>query len=798
MGYILVILESPGKTKKVEEILKELSKKDKSIGTAFKATASYGHLRDMNPKTMSIDFENNYEPIYIVKQPEPGRKISYPKIIGELKNLSQKADNVYLLADMDREGEAIAAGVIDLLKLKKYKRLLTNEITLHGLKEALKNPTTLNQDLVNAQKARRVLDRLVGYELSPLVSKQYGGKYSAGRVQTVVDRLVVEKEEEIEKFFSEGKDATFFRVSGDFGLKTKLHTVEGSYKAPLKGDVAKIDVTKKNKEIIDLLKLCLTSEFKVFHIYEKDATRQPAPPFTTSTLQQEAHRKLGLSLADTMSTAQKLYEAGCITYMRTDSVKISDAAKEAIKKEIIGRYGQKYYLGYDGYKAKKGAQEGHEAIRPTHPEQDQIQILGSREQRLYSLIWKRTIASQMAKAILKQVHVQISISKDKEHWFEGMVETVAFPGFMKVYKESLDEEEEDTSYTGKLPKMGDKLVPTQIEAKQEYNKPPTRFQQASLVKKLEEMGIGRPSTYVNMVQVNFDRGYLEVADIKGTTKPIVSYAIQSKKGIMEKKIYMEEGETSLGEEKGKIVPTEMGKMVIEFMRKHFSEIIDYKFTADMEEQLDQIAEGKKVWHKVIDKFYKDLKPKVESVKKNIKPIDIKGTDKILGADREGHNIMVGRNKSGSFVYREVDGKKEYKAIDKPLTPSNITLEDALKLFEYPKKLGTYQNEPIYIDKGPHGKYVKWKGTNVSVKDDIDKKTAIELLEAKLKTDLGERKLKIDGKTVTVKLKVGPHGPYVMIPNGKKKPTFIPIPDGNISDADLINLIKNPPKKTYKK
>lgn len=788
------ILESPGKKEKVKQYAQKIT------GRKSEADATYGHLRDMSPKSMAIDFDNNYEPIYSITVAPPGRKYSYKDIIANLKKKAKAAKNVYILTDMDREGEAIAAGVIDLLGLKKYQRLLTNEITEKGIKEALKKPTELDQNMVDAQKARRVLDRLVGFEISPILSKQYHGKYSAGRVQTVVDRLVVEKEEEIDKFFAEGKDATFFRIFGDFGFKAKLHKVEGSYKAPLKGEMAKIEVTGKNKEVIDILKKCLSSEFKVFHTFEKDSFRSPPAPFTTSTLQQEAHRKLGMSLKRTMNAAQKLYEAGCITYMRTDSVKLSKEAIDSLKTVIIDKFGEKYYSGENNYKSKKGAQEGHEPIRPTHPESDHIDILGSDEQRLYSLIWKRSIASQMAKAQIKQIHVQISISKEKEFWFEGLLESVVFPGFMKVYRESLDDQEDEDFFQGKAPKKGDILVPKTIEAKQEYIKPPVRFQQASLVKKLEELGIGRPSTYVNMVQVNFDRGYLETSNIKGIKKPVTIYSLNRSGGKLEHKIYIEENTIELGAESDKIIPTEMGKMVIEFMRANFSSIIDYKFTADLEDQLDLIASGKKVWYKVIDKFYKELKPKVESVKKEVKPVDVTADSKVLGKDKDGNTIYAVRNKYGPVVYREVDGKKQYQNIEKPLSLSTITLKDALKLFNYPKKLGEYEGDSIKLDKGRYGMYISWKKINVSVDKEVSLDEAIKLIEEKSKTEIGEKKVKVNGKLIIVKIKKGPYGFYIQIPSGKSKPKFIGLPEGKdekITDEEIVELIKNPPKKFKK-
>ena len=690
---ILIIVESPVKIKKLLQIL----------GSKYKIEASNGSIRDLDKKTMSINFENHFEPIYVITKPD---------VVKKLKEAMKNVDTLYIGSDLDYEGSAIGQSYLDILKPKHHKRLIFNSITKEAVLNAVKNAGELNKDQVAAQKTRRVVDRLFGYLISPILQRQIGGKLSAGRVQSPTVRLVIEKENEINNFLEKNSESSFFKVHGCFSkLKSILHESSNKnpfdIKEPYKGKVAQIplvDEDNPNIKVIALLKRCLKSEFRVHSIEDKISTRSPSPPFTTSTLLQEANRKFGMPLDSTMKTAQKLYEGGFITYMRTDSVEISPQGHEDIKKVIEEEYGKEFYQKNVYKNESESSQEAHEAIRPTHPDllslekevDDPYQI------KLYKLIWQRSIASQMKPAKINVTVIQISISKFIEeqiepfYYFQSQIEKIIFPGFMRVYVESVDDPIEDetiSNFTGKVPMAGDKVIMEEIVAKQEFPKPPSRYTQGSLVEKIKKLGIGRPSTYVNTIKTIIDRDYIKIADVPGIKKESTTYTIKSenKKHIMS--IFEDTGTVLVGKENKKFIPTNLGITVNDFLMEHFPEMMDYKFTAKIEEEMDIIANGNKVWYKVVEDFYDKLKPIVDELISKEKESRSEGRS--LGVDEEGNEIYATKTKYGPAVKKKMGSKFVYAKIEKPLTLDNIQLNDAIKLFEYPKLLGKYQKKMFY-------------------------------------------------------------------------------------------------------
>uniref|UniRef100_A0A6C0LTA9 DNA topoisomerase n=1 Tax=viral metagenome TaxID=1070528 RepID=A0A6C0LTA9_9ZZZZ len=796
---ILFIVESPGKINKIAEFLKGLSDN-------YVIKASKGIFMDLDPKKMSIDFDHNYEPLYIYTKPD---------VVKDLKGAMKGIDIVYLATDRDREGAGIAQSIIDTLKPKKYKRLLFNEITKQAILHAIKNGGEIEHNLVNSQKARRVLDRLFGYMISPVLQKQIGGKLSAGRVQSVANRIIVDKENEINDFITKNSDSTFFKVNGKFsGIKAELMeaTDKKAYliKDKLKVKTASISLTEgeqPNKHIIIFMKKCLKSNFIVRSVDDKMAMRSPSPPFTTSTLQQEANRKFGMSIDVTMKVAQKLYEGGYITYMRTDSVEISEEGHNNIKKVIETEYGNKYYQKNIYKNKSETSQEAHEAIRPTHPDLLRIEEIDDAYQiKLYRLIWQRTIASQMKSAQIEVTTIQINISKFNDdkiepyYLLQARLEKIFFQGFMKIYTESTDDPEEDEimrNFSGKIPNVDDILKMENIIAIQEFLKPPPRYTEASLVKKLEAMGIGRPSTYVNTIKTIIDREYIKIGDIPGIKKNIYIYSIKSENDKHIMKLFEEESEILIGKESKKIIPTKLGKIVNDFLIKNFPEMLDYKFTAKMEEELDDIAEGRKKWTKVIDTFYKKLKPIVENlaVKSN----------KLLGTDKDDHEIFTTQTKYGQAVSKRVDNKFIYANIPPSLNIETITLNEAIELLknneesEFPKNLGKYKDHDVILQKGQYGLYIVFNKQNYSFEQqkDIDLEQAIEIIKKKDESKISE----FDIKSIKAKALIlnGPHGPYIQIIKGKIK-TNHKIPTEydptKLTEEMIINIITN--KKKYVK
>ena len=729
----LVIVESPAKAKKIEEFL----------GKDYKVMSSYGHIRDLKKKELSIN-EQTMEPDYEI----PDEK---KKLVTELKATAKKAKKIWLASDEDREGEAISWHLCEVLGLdeEKTSRIVFHEITKPAILDAIQHPRHLDMNLVNAQQARRVLDRLVGFKLSPVLWRKVKPALSAGRVQSVAVRLIVEREREIQKFKSE----SYYRVSAIFALIN-----ENGNATEVKAELDKR--FKTHEEVEAFLEKCKDAKFTVEAVNKKPLKRTPAPPFTTSTLQQEAARKLGFTVSQTMMIAQKLYESGRITYMRTDSVNLSTLCTNASKDEIIKVYGSEYSQPRAYHTHSKGAQEAHEAIRPTYMNETSIDGT-SQEKRLYELIWKRTIASQMADAQIEKTTINIHIDNAEEK-FVANGEVITFDGFIKVYRESTDDEDGTEDATHILPAMkeGDELQRREITATEKFSAAPLRYTEASLVKKLEDLGIGRPSTYAPTISTIQQREYVQKGDKKGVER---SYTIDSLKGI---KVTQRVKKEIAGNEKGKLLPTDIGIVVNDFLMENFPGIMDYNFTANVEQKFDDIAEGKTEWNKWMKTFDKDFEPEVSKVM-NARS-EHKAGERELGTDpKTGKPVFV---KIGRFGPVAQIGSAEDK--DKPLfaqLPSNlsietITLEEALELFKLPRELGEFEGTKVSVGTGRFGPYVQHNRKYVSIPKGEDPMTitldrAIELIQEKRETEQ-KRHLKSFDEDEKLELLNGKYGPYI--------------------------------------
>ena len=729
----LVIVESPAKAKKIEEFL----------GKDYKVMSSYGHIRDLKKKELSIN-EQTMEPDYEI----PDEK---KKLVTELKATAKKAKKIWLASDEDREGEAISWHLCEVLGLdeEKTSRIVFHEITKPAILDAIQHPRHLDMNLVNAQQARRVLDRLVGFKLSPVLWRKVKPALSAGRVQSVAVRLIVEREREIQKFKSE----SYYRVSAIFALIN-----ENGNATEVKAELDKR--FKTHEEVEAFLEKCKDAKFTVEAVNKKPLKRTPAPPFTTSTLQQEAARKLGFTVSQTMMIAQKLYESGRITYMRTDSVNLSTLCTNASKDEIIKVYGSEYSQPRAYHTHSKGAQEAHEAIRPTYMNETSIDGT-SQEKRLYELIWKRTIASQMADAQIEKTTINIHIDNAEEK-FVANGEVITFDGFIKVYRESTDDEDGTEDATHILPamKVGDELQRREITATEKFSAAPLRYTEASLVKKLEDLGIGRPSTYAPTISTIQQREYVQKGDKKGVER---SYTIDSLKGI---KVTQKVKKEIAGNEKGKLLPTDIGIVVNDFLMENFPGIMDYNFTANVEQKFDDIAEGKTEWNKWMKTFDKDFEPEVSKVM-NARS-EHKAGERELGTDpKTGKPVFV---KIGRFGPVAQIGSAEDK--DKPLfaqLPSNlsietITLEEALELFKLPRELGEFEGTKVSVGTGRFGPYVQHNRKYVSIPKGEDPMTitldrAIELIQEKRETEQ-KRHLKSFAEDEKLELLNGKYGPYI--------------------------------------
>ena len=738
----LVIVESPAKAKTIERFL----------GKAYTVKSSFGHIRDLAKKNLGIDIDDGFSPKYIV----PADK---KKMVRELKELAHKSNMVWLATDEDREGEAIAWHLFEELSLDKERtrRIVFHEITKEAIFQALENPRFIDTNLVNAQQARRVLDRLVGFELSPLLWKKIKPALSAGRVQSVAVKLIVEKEREIQQFASKN----YFRVTGKFSVPDG----KGGW-TQLKADLSRRLETLKEAE--EFLSKCLHSDFTVDQIEKKPLKKSPAPPFTTSTLQQEASRKLGFSVNQTMSVAQRLYESGKITYMRTDSVNLSKLAIGTSAAKIRESFGEKYLKSRNYTTKSKGAQEAHEAIRPTYMDHDSVE--GSRaEQRLYELIWKRTLASQMSEAQLEKTTISILVSGAPER-FVATGEVLKFDGFLKVYMESTDDEQEEES-RGLLPPVSvkDKLKREEIEATEKSTLQPPRYTEASLVKKMEELGIGRPSTYAPTISTIQQREYVVKEDRKGTVREMAQ--LRLKGDSVTRNVVKEK----YGFEKNKLGPTDIGTIVNDFLEQNFQNIMNFNFTASVEKEFDEIAIGKVDWPKMIERFYNPFHSKVDSATQTSERS--KG-EKILGTDPESGkplSVKIGRFGPIAQIGEAGDDEKpRFASLLKGQSLETISLEEALDLFRLPRSIGRFENEEVVIGVGRYGPYVRHLSKFYSLDKTDDPYTvtlerAMEIIGEKRVQD-ENRNIKQFDEEPDLLILNGRYGPYISY---KKKNYRIP-------------------------
>ena len=762
MSKNLVIVESPAKAKTIEKFL----------GKDFTVASSFGHIADLPSKDIGIDVDNDFKPKYIISKDKK-------EVVKSLKEKAKKADIVWLASDEDREGEAIAWHLFEQLKLKeeKTKRIVFHEITKNAILEAVDNPRGIDRNLVDAQQARRILDRLVGYELSPVLWRKIKSGLSAGRVQSVAVRLIVARENDIQNF----EPIRSYKVSATFETNNQQ-----TFNSKLVTDF------EQSEQALDFLESCKSAVFKVNDLTKKPFKRTPAAPFTTSTLQQEASRKLNFPVGKTMRVAQQLYEQGLITYMRTDSVNLSNQALTASKEVIETQFG-KNYTKRRVYKTKaKGAQEAHEAIRPTNLSLSSIDM-GFDHDRLYNLIWKRTIASQMSDAVLERTTINIHNDKNK-HIFRTQGEVITFDGFLKLYIEGKDDEDQAED-SGLLPelKKGEILTANIIEAIERFTKPPYRYSEASLVKKMEELGIGRPSTYAPTISTIQNRGYVDKPVLSGTKRTYTVYS------LADGNIKTKQASEKVGADKGKLVPTDVGMVVNGFLVKNFKHVMDYGFTAKLESEFDDIADGNKTWNEVVKAFYSEFHENVLEVKENA---DREKGERLLGIDpKSGKKVYARLARYGAVVQigeATDDEKPEFAGLHGDQSIHTITLEEALQLFQLPKTLGHYKEKEVVVANGRFGPFVKWEKTYVSLPKnldplDVDYDSAIQMLEIKLKSQAPIAKY--DG--LPVQKGKGRFGPFIkwkdMYINVSKKYDF-----DHLSQNDIKTLIEDKLKKEREK
>ncbi len=752
MAKNLVIVESPAKAKTIEKFL----------GKDFVVESSFGHIADLPSKELGVNVDGDFKPNYTVSTDKKA-------VVKKLKALAKKADTVWLASDEDREGEAIAWHLYEQLKLTddNTKRIVFHEITKKAILKAVENPRAINYNLVNAQQARRVLDRLVGYELSPVLWRKVKGGLSAGRVQSVAVRLIVEREREVENF----KPKASYRVVAEF-----VNSNAKKFKAKLSKNF------EAKQEAEDFLNTCINAEFKVEDLTTKPAKKSPAAPFTTSTLQQEASRKLYFPVAKTMVVAQRLYEAGLITYMRTDSVNLSEDAKNAAQEEITSSYGSEYSNPRNFVTKSKGAQEAHEAIRPTNMSTRTVNVEND-QARLYDLIWKRTLASQMSDAQLERTNVRIKNDKNTKA-FTANGEVITFEGFLKVYLEGTDNDDDEQE--GMLPKLtiNEVLQNNFITATERYTKAPYRFTEASLVKQLEELGIGRPSTYAPTISTIQRREYVGKGAIEGKDRDYTQITLADNnvntKTLTEK----------VGSDKGKLIPTDIGKIVNDFLVKNFSNILDFSFTAKVEKEFDDIAEGKEDWIAMIKEFYNNFHPIVEDVAANAERA--KG-ERLLGVDSEsGKNVYARLGRFGAMVQigeATDEEKPKFASLQGNQTLGSITYEEAMDLFQLPKTLGQYEDIDVVVSNGRFGPYIRFDKMFVSLDKDenpmsVNMDRAIELIEIKREADAPVAHY----EELPVQKGVGRFGPFIkwnnMFINVNKKYDF-----DNLTFDNIVELIE---------
>ena len=764
----LVIVESPAKAKTIERFL----------GKDYLVKSSFGHVMDLSESDLGVDIENGFKPQYRVA---PDKK----KIVTELKKLANEAETVWLATDEDREGEAISWHLVNALDLKidDVKRIVFHEITKTAITEAIKEPRHIDTNLVNAQTARRVLDRLVGYELSPLLWKKVKPALSAGRVQSVAVRLIVEREEEINNFQS----TSSFRVTAKFILKDDDGKTIVTAELPRRFN--------NREEAESFLNTCIGAGYTVSGVEKKPASKSPAPPFTTSTLQQEASRKLGFPVAYTMRIAQQLYESGLITYMRTDSVNLSNMALAMAKETITKLYGEEYVKTRKFKTRSKGAQEAHEAIRPTYISNETIEA-DKPAKKLYDLIWKRTVASQMADARLEKTNVTIDISTSPEK-FIARGEVITFDGFLKVYSEGTDDAGQDENGTTLPPlKKGDHLEAEKITATQRFTMHPLRYTEASLVKKMEELGIGRPSTYAPTISTIQKREYIKKNDKPAVEREFIQLSLKNAT-IKEKT-----GKEKVGGDKSKLIPTDLGIVVNSFLQQYFEDIIDFNFTADVEKEFDQIADGKKEWNHMIETFYGPFHSKITETQETSKKFS---GEKMLGTDPEtGKNVYVKIGKYGPMVQlgdTSNTEKPRFAGLNKDQSIHGITLEDALALFAFPKHIGEYEHKEVLVALGKYGPYIRHERNFYALEKtdepgEVTLERAIEIIQARRQEEKS-RVIREYEENDEVKVLRGRYGPYISI--GKKN---FKIPKGKDPEAltyeDCIAISQDPRNEPRKR
>lgn len=776
----LVIVESPAKAKTIEKFL----------GKDYKVMSSYGHIRDLKAKEFGIDIQHDYTPQYVI----PTEK---KKLVNELKSEAKAAEQVWLASDEDREGEAISWHLYEVLGLKpeNTKRIVFHEITKNAILHAIETPRDINIDLVNAQQARRVLDRIVGFELSPILWRKVKPALSAGRVQSVAVRLIVEREREINDFVSEAA----YRVVANFILPDGTTVLKAELNRRL----------KDKKEVEAFLESCKNASFTIDDITTKPVKKTPAPPFTTSTLQQEAARKLGYSVSQTMMIAQRLYESGLITYMRTDSVNLSDLALGTAKEAILETYGERYYKFRQYHTKSKGAQEAHEAIRPTYISNVEAGAT-SQEKRLYELIRKRTIACQMADAELERTTISVGIGEQTER-FVAVGEVISFEGFLQVYMESNDEEVEKEQENGLLPpvKLNDVLSLKDIVATERFTQRPPRYTEASLVRRLEELGIGRPSTYAPTIQTIQNREYVVKGDKEGTER---TYSVIT---LSKGKIKETEKKEVVGADRSKLMPTDIGTVVNDFLMEYFPSVMDYNFTASVEKEFDQVAEGELVWTKAIDKFYKMFHPIVEAT--SAVKTEHKVGERELGIDpKSGKPVFVKIGRYGPVVqigaaHAEDKNapKPQFASLMKGQSIDTITLEEALKLFDLPRTIGEYEGKVMVAAVGRFGPFVRHDGKFISIPKDLNPLTitpeeAIGLIEEKRKKD-EQRFIKRFDEEPEMEILNGRFGPYIVykgtnyrIPKTVTNPVELSVEDCKKIVAEAAEKSTGTKKTTRKK
>ena len=749
----LVIVESPAKAKTIEKFL----------GKDYEVLSSYGHIRDLRKKNFSIDIENHFAPQYEI----PADK---KKLVAQLKEEAAKAETVWLASDEDREGEAIAWHLYEVLGLKPEhtRRIVFHEITKNAILNAIEHPRQIDLNLVDAQQARRILDRIVGFELSPVLWRKVKPALSAGRVQSVAVRLIAEREREIQNFHTEA----VYRVTALFPVPD-----ENGKTVELKAELEQRFKTKE--EARKFLERCKDAKFTISDITTRPLKKSPAAPFTTSTLQQEAARKLGFSVAQTMMIAQNLYESGHITYMRTDSVNLSELAIAASRETITAKMGERYLHSRHFTTKTKGAQEAHEAIRPTY--MDHVKIEGSaQEKRLYDLIWKRTIASQMADAELEKTTVTISMSNTAEE-FTVVGEVVKFDGFLRVYRESHDDEADANDETGLLPPLtkGQALEYAQVTATERFSQQPPRYTEASLVRKLEELGIGRPSTYAPTISTIQQREYVVKGEKPGQERNYNVLTLQKGKSITD-----ETRKELTGAEKSKLIPTDIGMVVNDFLTQYFPDILDYNFTATVEKQFDEIAEGEEKWTDVLERFYKKFHPSVENTLAS--KSEHRAGERLLGTDPvSGKPVSVKIGRFGPMVQigsAEDEDRPRFARLEKGMSIETITLDEALKLFKLPRTLGEHEGAEVKVSNGRYGPYVQCNGVFASLPAGADPMTisldeAVELIESKRQAE-AQRHIKKFDEEPDLEIMNGRYGPYIAYKGSNYK-----IPEG-ITPEDL--------------